>query len=234
LNTAELYDPATGTNSPTGNLTDPNGRVSHVSILLRNGKVLLAGGQSNVANVATAELYDPGTGTFSPTGSMFHQRVLAEAVLLADGRVLVTGGSNTNVGLNTAEIYDPATGLWTPTGNMTQGRIRHRMVLLPNGKVLVTGGRDAAVNFVGLSSAELFDPFANQGVGAFTAIGNMNSVRFVHGLSLLSNGTVLVAGGFDNTFVSVKSAEIFDPATNLFTLTGDMNVGTSPVPVHSR
>ncbi len=101
------------------------------------------------------------------------------------------------------------------------------MTLLPNGKVLVTGGRDAALNFFGLSSAELFDPFANQGAGAFTAIGNMNSVRFVHGQSLLSNGTVLVAGGFDNTGLSVTSAEIFDPATNLFTLTGSLNIARS-------
>ncbi|HET8925758.1 MAG TPA: kelch repeat-containing protein [Candidatus Acidoferrum sp.] len=233
VNTAELYDPATGTtsstgNPPMGNLFDTNGRFGHISVLLPNGMVLLAGGSDNVTNVLfTAELYDPATGTFSSTGSMAHPRYLAEAVLLADGRVLVAGGNTSSIGTNTAEIYDPATGQWTPTGNMTQGRIRHRMTLLPNGRVLVTGGRDAPANFFGLSSAELFDPFANQGVGAFTAIGNMNSVRFVHGQSLLSNGTVLVAGGFDNTFASVTSAEIFDPATNLFTLTGNMNIARS-------
>lgn len=226
LNTAELYDPATGTTSPTGNLTDPNGRVLQVSVALPNGKVLLAGGESNVAILASAELYDPATGTFTPTGSMSEPRFHAEAVLLADGRVLVTGGFNTNVALNTAEIYDPATGLFTRTGNMNQGRGRHTMTLLPNGKVLVTGGRDAAVNFFGLASAEIFDPSANQGAGAFTLIGNMNSVRFVHTATLLSNGTVLIAGGFNagNESLSVASAEIFDPSTNTFTLTGSMNI----------
>ena len=225
LNTAELYDPALGFTSPTGNLTDPNGRANHVSIVLPNGKVLLIGGFSNVSILATAELYDPATTTFTPTESMSQPRGLPAAVLLADGRVLVSGGFNTQVASNTAEIYDPATGLFAPTGNMNQGRGRHQMTLLPNGKVLVTGGRDAQQNFFALSSAEIFDPFANQGAGAFTAIGNMNSPRFKHTATLLSNGTVLIAGGFngDNTSPSVASAEIFDPNTNTFAPTGSMN-----------
>jgi YVTN family beta-propeller protein len=228
-NTAELYDPATGTTSPTGNLSDPNGRAQGLSVVLQNGKVLLIGGGNNVSNLATAELYDPATGTFTATGSMSQPRFYTAAVLLADGRVLVSGGFNTPAGSNTAEIYDPATGLFTLTGNMTQRRGRHAMTLLPNGKVLVTGGRDNNQNFFALSSAEIFDPFANQGVGAFTPTGNMNSPRHVHTATLLSNGTVLVAGGFvgGSGSASAISAETFDPATNVFTLTGNMNTPRS-------
>jgi hypothetical protein len=225
LNTAELYDPVLGFTSPTGNLSDPNGRANHVSVVLPNGKVLLIGGVSNVSTLASAELYDPATGTFTPTGSMSEPRGLPAVVQLADGRVVVSGGFNSPVASNTAEIYDPATGVFTPTGNMTQRRARHQMTLLPNGKVLVTGGRDTQQNFFALANAEIFDPLANQGVGAFTAIGNMNSPRFKHTSTLLSNGTVLIAGGFNggDTSPSVASAEIFDPKTNVFTLTGSMN-----------
>jgi len=230
LNTAELYDSALGFTSPTGNLTDPNGRANHVSVVLPNGQVLLVGGTNNVAGtLATAELYDPASGIFASSGSMSQARYYAAAVVLADGRVLVSGGFNTGVGLNNAEIYDPKTGLFTPTGNMNQGRGRHAMTLLPNGKVLVTGGRDGQQNFSALSSAEVFDPFANQGVGAFTPTGNMNSPRHVHTATLLSNGTVLVAGGFNGGAgsPSVATAEIFDPNTNLFTSTGNMNTPRS-------
>ena len=231
LNTAELYDPALGFSSPTGNLTDPNGRTNHTSVVLPNGQVLLIGGVDNaVGTVATAELYDPASGTFASTGSMSQPRFYSAAVLLADGRVLVTGGfNNTGVALDTAEIYDPKTGLFTPTGNMNQARGRHAMTLLPNGKVLVTGGRDGQQNFFALSSAEIFDPFANQGIGAFTSIGNMNSPRHVHTSTLLSDGTVLVSGGFTGGAgsASTATAEIFDPSTNVFTPTGNMSTPRS-------
>jgi len=192
--------------------------------------VLLIGGSNNtVGTLATAELYDPAAGTFTPTGSMSQPRYYAAGVLLPDGRVLVTGGFNTPVGSNTAEIYNSATGLFTSTGNMTQRRGRHAMTLLPNGKVLVTGGRDAQQNFFALSSAEIFDPLANQGVGAFTPVGNMNSPRHVHAATQLPNGTVLVSGGFTGAIgsSSAVSAETFDPSTNVFTLTGNMNVSRS-------
>jgi putative Ig domain-containing protein/galactose oxidase-like protein/Kelch motif protein len=227
LNTAELYDPATGTVSPTGSLAAPNGRVSHASLLLQNGKVLLIGGANSTGTpLATAELYDPASGTFSATGSMAQARDLPTAVLLANGKVLVSGGVN-SVQLNGAEIYDPATGLFTPTGNLNQARARHTATLLPNGRVLVAGGRTFnSLPITVFASAEIFDPAANNSVGAFASIGNMNSPRDEARATLLPNGTVLLTGGFVSyqTTLSASSAEIFDPATNTFTLTGSMSV----------
>jgi hypothetical protein len=62
---AELYDPATDTFSPTGSMN--NDRGAHTATLLPTGKVLITGGWSNAAGgiAYSTELYDPAAGTFT-------------------------------------------------------------------------------------------------------------------------------------------------------------------------
>ena len=78
-NTAEIYDPQTGTFSVTtdefgfqSNMNSP--RQGHTATLLNNGQVLLAGGSSNDSGTSalnTAEYYNPSSGYFVNTGTLF-------------------------------------------------------------------------------------------------------------------------------------------------------------------
>jgi energy-converting hydrogenase Eha subunit H len=67
LASAELYDPKTGTFSPTGAMAQA--RTSQSATLLADGRVMVAGGFAGDADVGTAEIYDVDAGTFRLVGS---------------------------------------------------------------------------------------------------------------------------------------------------------------------
>ena len=141
LASAELYDPASGTWKPTGALS--LGRENPEIALLRDGRVLIAGGATgkfgHYTSVANAEVYDPKTQRWSPTGPMTQGRSQFTLTMLPDGHVLAAGGVSASA-LSSSEIYDPASGTWSRAGAMVMPRWNHRALLLPNGKVLVVGG----------------------------------------------------------------------------------------------
>src|SRR6266511_4690506 len=49
----------------------------------------------------------------------------------------------------------------------------------------------------------------------------MSVARHDHTATLLTNGTVLIAGGLDANNVVVATAEVYDPSTNGFSSVGD-------------
>lgn len=220
---SELYDPATGKWSFTGYLGSP--RYYYTATLLRTGKVLVVGGCNAPACggvTASAELYDPATGAWTPTGGLNVPRDYQTATLLANGNVLITGGFGYAGTLTSAEIYNVSTGKWSLAGNMGYARSEHTATLLPNGKVLITGGN--GVYGVLLASAEIFNP----GTRTFTPVASMTYNRQDHTATLLRNGKIIVVGGTsvqNRMYVSLNSAEVFDPATSTWSATGNMHDG---------
>jgi N-acetylneuraminic acid mutarotase len=209
---------------PTGPMSVA--RAGQTATLLGNGKVLMAGG-----GTAKAELYNPTTGTFSTTGSMSTTRRNATATLLPDGDVLVAGGAHGNQQLRSAELYDPSTSTWILTGSMSVARSGQTATLLPDGDVLVAGGGcngqaygcDSGSFEVSLKSSELYDPTT----GTWSTTRNMKEGRQYFTATLLPDGKVLVAGGFnscDDDFCSdLSTAELYDPATGSWTDTGSFS-----------
>ena len=218
-NSAEIFDPMTGTWTLTSNMNVP--RNAAAAVLLANGKVLVAGGENRCGSIFnSAEIFDPATGTWAVTGSMNDARGAAAHVLLPNGKVLVAGGTSAALNsLASAEIFDPATGTWTRTGSMQNPRHwlsfdsspSDGLIPLSNGKVLTVGGETFRVT-PALTAAELFDP----ATGTWTVIGNLGTARNLHRATLLTTGQVLVTGPGNN------SAELFDPATGTSSPAGNM------------
>jgi hypothetical protein len=130
-------------------------RVFHSATLLRNGQVLVVGGEGITdAAQTSAELYNPITGRFTLTGNLTVRRLAHSATLLSNGLVLVAGGADGNFhALPFAELYNPATGRFTLTNNLKAARLFHTATMLNSGQVLLAGGNNSAS---ALASAERF------------------------------------------------------------------------------
>jgi hypothetical protein len=135
--------------------------------------------------------------------------------LLQDGQVLVTAGAFSNQVTNTAELYDSGTGSFTLVGNLSVGRKNHSATLLSDGKVLIAGGADRFDT--ALSSAEIYDPVAQSFSVVPNPLVNARHSLFAH---LLPNGKVLLFGGMGGGIM--RTAELYDPTTEIFTATGSM------------
>jgi hypothetical protein len=112
----------------------------------------------------------------------------------------------------------PDASCLSPALTMNAERAAHSATRLPDGKVLIAGGfREEGTTEVAIASAEIFDPATN----SFAATNDMNEPRNGHTATLLSNGKVLLAGGW-NQEGRTATAELYDPQTGTFEYTGSL------------
>jgi len=199
----------------SGGASLATGREEHTATLLRNGRVLVAGGSDGRGKVlASAEVYDPRRGRWTSGGSMTATRIDHTATLLPSGKVLVAGGlvmPFPSPSLASAELYDPASNRWSLAAPMIESRTRHTATLLRDGRVLVVGGLTISLQGGGLfpsqlTRAEIYDPTADR----WSMTAPMGAHRLGQIATLLPGGRVLVAGGQDDSGTVLKSTEIYD------------------------
>ena len=197
----EIYDPVAGTFTATGASLVP--RDSHTANLLKDGTVLIAGGESPAGLPLTpnAEVYDPVAQTFSGVGNMLIANLEHDtATLLNSGQVLVAGGVCFSCNsTNTTEVYDPVAKTFSAGINMSVARSFQTATPLNTGTVLIVGGDASATT----GTAEIYDPVAQ----TFTAAGALQNACGGSTATLMKDGTVLIVGGTGTTACS----EVYSP-----------------------
>ena len=190
LSTVELFDPATGRFRSAEPMPGP--RATHGATLLDDGRVLVVGGQAGVGHgrglLATAAIYDPTTDSWRAVPGRLAAPTYKLAVATVPGGALVIGGQTADeeaARLASTAVFDPATGRFRPGAAMSEPRykISDAVVRLPGGRLAVAGGFGVEV-------------YAS---GRFTRAASGRVERQFPAAVELSDGKVLVTGGYDNS-----------------------------------
>lgn len=208
LPTCELFDPPSNSWMPTGAMSLE--RSEHTAVKLNNGKVLVVGGGTQIA-----ELYDPATGNWNSAGSAPAAEKLT-ATLLENGRVLVAGGYNGRTPSADSRIYDPTSNSWSETGPLINHRHSHTATLLRDGRVLIVGGMLEAPFGSVVVGSEIYDP----ATGTWNAAAPPAFPRSRHHARVLPSGKVLLWGGRESSGQYPKISEIYDPSSGVWSATG--------------
>ncbi|MHC4066908.1 MAG: Kelch repeat-containing protein, partial [Planctomycetota bacterium] len=160
---------------------------------------------------------------------MSEGRANAAAVLLPDGRVLVVGGDNGSGASASVEAYglDDSFASLAP---MHTARARHSASLLPDGRVLVAGGEGLGGSPT--NSAEVYSPADNSAEvyspadDSWESVASLSQARAGHSATLLSNGTVLIAGG-EGAGGPLSSIEAYNFFDDSFSFAGSLSTARS-------
>ncbi|MGC6488485.1 MAG: Kelch repeat-containing protein [Planctomycetota bacterium] len=218
----------------TASLSTPVNLALHGAVLNWQALELTFGASvfGELSNPVVTQTGLADAGVLAPAG-LSAARSFAATLVDADnnasgGDVLVTGGGSGTLtsatGLASTELWDFRTMSFSAGPNMASARVLHSAVRMNDGRVLIVGGADQ--NATTLSSCEIYDPAVDQ----FFPTGSMATPRVLHGACLMADGRVMVAGGTDTLSANItdvvtgtlNSAEIYDPATGVWSSTSNI------------
>ncbi|TGL88336.1 kelch-like protein [Leptospira congkakensis] len=139
LNTAEIYDPSTGTYTEiTNRMMTP--RSFSCSVLLNDGRVFVIGGTDGIYSPKdTTEFYNPITQTFSWGPTLPVPVGVLKCMKLVDGNVLIYGAQLSNLN-NSTMLFDITRNQIYTIANSKYKREWSVASELPDGGILFYGG----------------------------------------------------------------------------------------------
>nr|WP_295901924.1 kelch repeat-containing protein [uncultured Bdellovibrio sp.] len=208
--TVESYGQET---SPSSQWQAPDilkGRTNHTSTLLKDGRVLVAGGGDGARPLSSTAIYNPSTNQWTAGPNLSVARYNHTATLLASGKVFIAGGAGGGAGSDinqTADIFDPNTNT-VSTMPLLTARAAHAAIEVPGGKVLLSGG---AGNTDITTKNEICDPEAGTCQASADRPNGLYDV-----VVPLKNGNYLFVGAFGNN--------TYQPTTDTWTAAASMSV----------
>lgn len=210
----ELYIPETRAWVP--GLPMKQHRSHHTATLLPNGNVLAAGGftglNHSTGTSSFAEIFYPDSNAWVPTAPMISSRAYHAAVLLPEGHPFMIGGFANGAYLTATEVFFSTSHKWAAGPPLPEPRAQFTATVLQDGRILVVGGVNAASGVLG--TTRIFNPQT----WSWAAGPSINFPRYSHTATMLRDGRVLIVGGSDGVR-EMRLAEVFDPATNAWTMT---------------
>lgn len=225
---SEIWDPATGTWSAGPSLNKP--RSDFVAVRMADGRAFVTGGvnagvtqdgnQDRHQSYSSSFAYDPRSASagWSRVALQDHARTSPTAAALSDGRVLVAGGY----------YLSGATGLIDPV--VATGHVEYRPGYCGPAPCATPLTDVAPPTLIpAFATAEVYDPVSD----SWSAAGSLRYARVGAPAVTLADGRVLVVGSalsaetwnYRQPKVSDRAydtAEIYDPRTGRFSLTGDL------------
>jgi hypothetical protein len=140
-----------------------------------------------------------------------------------NGYYLLGGTTDANTRMNSVGytfFYDTNSSSWTQRADMNTSRYSHTAAWV-GGRACVAGGIhvDEDENLVLEPSAECYNPLNN----SWLPIASLNVARYGAGSAVGPNGKWYVFGGTSvsgDNFIAVPEVEVYDPATNRWTVLG--------------
>ena len=177
----EIFDPASDSFVAVAQ-TMAAPRARHAAAVLRDGRVLLAGGSDGHHALRSIDVFDPLTNTVTPLAELSVPRAGLSAIALLDGRIIFAGGDNDTGVLASTETTIRSSSV-SSAAPMSASRTGHAALRIPrNNSVLLSGGDSA--------SAELYIPWTD----SYRRLASPRGGRSGAFVAPLPDGLVLAAG----------------------------------------